>query len=109
MNRVRFGLTGLAFVFLLVLGAAALFGPGPVQPEAGGAQTETLATLGVAPGSEPAREGAGQAQPRQPAPAPAAPASPPPGVIDPDPLDAIPAPPPEQRETLPAEGELTEI
>ena len=51
MNRVRVGLTGLAFIFLLLLIAASGLRPDrSVAPD--GAQGETLATLGVAPGSE---------------------------------------------------------
>lgn len=50
MQRVRVGLTGLAAIFLLVLIAAAGIKPAasPVKPKA---QAETLAVLGVAPGS----------------------------------------------------------
>lgn len=51
MQRVRVGLTGLAFIFLLVLIAAAGLRPnrsvGPSEPHA-----ETLAMLGVAPGAD---------------------------------------------------------
>lgn len=50
MQRIRIGLTGLAFVFLLVLIASAGMRPErSVAPE--GAQGETLAMLGVVPGS----------------------------------------------------------
>ena len=50
MQRVRAGLTGLAAIFLLVLIAAAGLRPArPVVHEAG--RSETLAVLGVAPGS----------------------------------------------------------
>lgn len=51
MQRVRAGLTGLAAIFLMVLIAAA--GSKPVRPvvPAAGAHSETLAVLGVAPGS----------------------------------------------------------
>lgn len=53
MQRVRVGLTGLAFIFLLVLITAAGLRPGrSVAPAE--AQGETLAVLGVAPGAEPA-------------------------------------------------------
>jgi hypothetical protein len=52
MNRVRTGLTGLAFVFLIVLiGAANFWSFGNSAPKA---QEETLATLGVAPGGDEA-------------------------------------------------------
>lgn len=51
MQRVRVGLTGLAFIFLLVLIAAAGLRPNrsmaPTEPHA-----ETLAMLGVAPGAD---------------------------------------------------------
>lgn len=51
MQRVRVGLTGLAFIFLLVLIAAA-----GLRPDRSGARTEahaeTLAMLGVAPGAD---------------------------------------------------------
>lgn len=51
MQRVRVGLTGLAFIFLLVLIAAAGLRPDrSVAPAE--AQAETLAMLGVAPGAE---------------------------------------------------------
>ena len=53
MNRVRIGLTGLAFVFLLVLISAAGLRPGRSVAPAG-AQGETLAVLGVAPGMDSA-------------------------------------------------------
>jgi hypothetical protein len=53
MDRIRVGLTGLAFVFLLVLVAAAGLRPRESVAPAG-AEAETLATLGVAPGAEPA-------------------------------------------------------
>jgi len=50
MQRVRFGLTGLGAIFLLVLIAAAGIKPGTkaVKPQG---QSETLAVLGVAPSS----------------------------------------------------------
>ena len=50
MQRVRVGLTGLAFVFLLVLISSAGMRPERSVAPAG-AQGETLAMLGVAPGS----------------------------------------------------------
>lgn len=51
MQRVRVGLTGLAFIFLLVLVTAAGLRPGrSVAPAE--AQGETLAVLGVAPGAD---------------------------------------------------------
>ena len=54
MTRARFGLTGLAFVFLLVLSAAALFGRRDVQSESAAPSSgDTMAELGVAPPSEP--------------------------------------------------------
>ena len=50
MQRVRTGLTGLAAIFLMVLIAAAGLKPDhPAAPRA--APGETLAMLGVAPGS----------------------------------------------------------
>lgn len=49
-QRVRVGLTGLAAIFLLVMGAAAGLRPAKsVAPD--DAQGETLAVLGVAPSS----------------------------------------------------------
>lgn len=50
MQRVRVGMTGLAFVFMLLLVAAAGMRPDRSVAPAG-AQGETLALLGVAPGS----------------------------------------------------------
>jgi hypothetical protein len=50
MQRVRVGMTGLAFVFMLLLVAAAGMRPDRSVAPAG-AQGETLAQLGVAPGS----------------------------------------------------------
>ena len=70
MQRVRIGLTGLAFVFLLVMLATALVRPSNEAPLTGNlvgqqkagtapganraeaAPTEPLAELGVAPGNE---------------------------------------------------------
>ena len=69
MNRVRIGLTGLAFVFLLVLISAAGLRPGRSVAPAG-AQGETLAVLGVAPGMDSAAP-ATTAPPPQPAKKPA--------------------------------------
>jgi hypothetical protein len=56
MHRVRVGLTGLAFVFLLVMLATALLDAGrdqSVNAAAGNASepNEPLAELGVAPGN----------------------------------------------------------
>jgi hypothetical protein len=51
MQRVRVGLTGLAFVFLLLVVAAAGMRPDRSVAPAG-AQGETLALLGVAPRSD---------------------------------------------------------
>lgn len=70
MNRVRIGLTGLAFVFLLVLISAAGLRPGRSVAPAG-AQGETLAVLGVAPGMDSAAP-AKTAPPAQPVKQPAA-------------------------------------
>jgi hypothetical protein len=80
MQRVRVGLTGLAFVFLLVMLATAFLrmaggteSGGSAAPVAGNsaAPNEPLAQLGVAPGNPPTSEAA----PAKPAPAkPAAPA-----------------------------------
>jgi hypothetical protein len=50
MQRVRVGLTGLAFIFLLMLIAAAGMRPSESVAPAE-AEGETLAMLGVAPGS----------------------------------------------------------
>ena len=50
MQRVRAGLTGLAAIFLMVLIAAAGMKPGRPAATAG-THGETLAVLGVAPGS----------------------------------------------------------
>ncbi|MDO9489164.1 MAG: hypothetical protein Q7J32_12370 [Sphingomonadaceae bacterium] len=50
MQRVRVGMTGLAFVFMLLLVAAAGMRPDRSVAPAN-AQGETLALLGVAPGS----------------------------------------------------------
>ncbi len=62
MQRVRIGLTGLAFVFLLVLLGAAISrwgetGPGTnaaVEVNAAAEPNEPLAELGVAPGESSA-------------------------------------------------------
>jgi hypothetical protein len=67
MHRVRVGLTGLAFVFLLLIIAAAGMRPDRSVAPAG-AGGETLAVLGVAPGSDAA------SIQRASAPAPAVPA-----------------------------------
>lgn len=50
MHRVRVGMTGLAFVFMLLLVAAAGMRPDRSVAPAN-AEGETLAQLGVAPGS----------------------------------------------------------
>jgi hypothetical protein len=67
-QRVRWGLTGLAAIFLLFLVASA-----GMRPAASAApvdsQAEPLAVLGVAPGPGPAKFDA-QGQPRQAAPRP---------------------------------------
>jgi hypothetical protein len=87
MQRVRVGLTGLAFVFLAVL-LAAIFtrrpadeptitpnmieqqkagnAPAPAAPDPAGQTSETLAELGVAPGSADSNEAAGGERPAQP-------------------------------------------
>ena len=59
-QRVRIGLTGLAFAFLLVLLGSIISRSGredgipAIENEATNTPTEPLAELGVAPGSEPA-------------------------------------------------------
>ncbi len=79
MHRVRIGLTGLAFVFLVVLLAAVFTGrpadeppitpnsieqqragqpPAPLPPPTAGNPTEPLAELGVAPGNAESNTGA---------------------------------------------------
>lgn len=50
-ERVRGGLTGLAAIFLLVLAAAAGLRPDDRPAASAAAPAETLAVLGVAPGS----------------------------------------------------------
>ena len=83
MQRVRIGLTGLAFVFLLVMLATALVRPSNEAPltgnlieqqksgapagNAAAAPTEPLAELGVAPGNEEANNSAAVAAPVAPA------------------------------------------
>ncbi len=84
MQRVRIGLTGLAFVFVLVLLATSLIRPSaepPLTPNmverpetapavnsvAGAAPKEPLAELGVAPGNA---EPANSIRPNPPEPAP---------------------------------------
>lgn len=65
MQRVRVGLTGLAFIFLLVLITAAGLRPGrSVAPAE--AQGETLAVLGVAPGADQSAHAAAAATPAAP-------------------------------------------
>jgi hypothetical protein len=60
-QRIRIGLTGLAFAFLLVLLGSIISRSGrdgevaDVGNEATNTPTEPLAELGVAPGSEPAQ------------------------------------------------------
>jgi hypothetical protein len=70
MQRVRVGMTGLAFVFMLLLVAAAGMRPERSVAPAG-AQGETLALLGVAPGSgdvaKRAQEHAVEPQAKKPA------------------------------------------
>jgi hypothetical protein len=77
MQRVRIGLTGLAFVFILVLLGAVFTSPSaeepitanliehgraPAAPPANDAEPkEPLAELGVAPGNADANEAAGAA------------------------------------------------
>ena len=51
-QRVRWGLTGLAAIFLLVLGVSAGLRPAASTPV--DSRSEPLAVLGVAPGSGPA-------------------------------------------------------
>lgn len=94
MNRLRLGLTGLALVFVMVLLAAALFGPFTTVPGEGG-QNETLATLGVAPGNEEAKTEA-------PPPAP-------PTIQEQFDQDPLPALPEVVEEPDMTEGDLTEI
>jgi hypothetical protein len=55
MNRVRTGLTGLGFVFVLMLGASAMLRPSApplAGRESGKEAAEPLAQLGVAPGAD---------------------------------------------------------
>ena len=79
MQRVRIGLTGLAFVFVLVLLAAIFTSPSEEQPitanmieqqlrpgaaplnQAAAEPKEPLAELGVAPGNADSNTGAGAA------------------------------------------------
>lgn len=72
MHRVRVGLTGLAFVFLLVMLATAFLRAGDGRGTAtraaavnAAAPAEPLAELGVAPGNAPPR--AADAAPAHPA------------------------------------------
>ncbi|MEM8826951.1 MAG: hypothetical protein AAGD40_08540 [Pseudomonadota bacterium] len=108
MNRVRAGLTGLALVFVMGLLAAALFGPvGLVAPAEG--PSETLATLGVAPGAEV------ETVPEPVVPAPESRPMTPEELFNEPPLPAIPADPNAEADEMspimppPVEGELTEI
>ncbi|EMD82144.1 hypothetical protein [Pacificimonas flava] len=112
MNRVRFGLTGLALVFLMVLTAAALFAPSPRVDTLGedgkdrAEGADPLATLGVAPGSnEPERPPRAKADPPV-VPAPQPIPVPMPDFQAEDPLDAIPVPPEQEKKP---KGKLTEI
>lgn len=75
MHRVRVGLTGLAFVFLLVMLATTFLrvtGDSDVTNESAAtsneaaAPSDTLAELGVAPGNKPADPA--RTAPRPPAP-----------------------------------------
>lgn len=72
MDRVRTGLTGLGAVFLFTLAASLLFGGEPSAESRQAAQEkapgETLAQLGVAPGSEKDKKDK-QVLPPEPAPA----------------------------------------
>lgn len=86
MQRVRIGLTGLAFVFVLVLLAAIFTQPSDEQPitpnlieqqrvqgnegaaNAQAAPTEALAELGVAPGNAESNEAAAAPAPGAPQP-----------------------------------------
>ncbi|MBV7257220.1 hypothetical protein KCG44_10545 [Pacificimonas sp. WHA3] len=88
---------------------AALFGPvGLVEP--GGGQNDTLATLGVAPGSEEALDSAPEPESE---PQPPLPGFEQPAIIMPPPVEdvlpAIPADPNAPQEQRSSEGELTEI
>lgn len=77
MNRVRMGLTGLAFIFLIVVVTAVGRWPfGAADTPA--APQETLATLGVAPGGDDSAPPAAvpAAPPETPPPATAAPTGP---------------------------------
>jgi hypothetical protein len=89
MTRVRLGLTGLAFVLLAAMLAAAMLGPfgnrtGTVKQE------ETLATLGVAPGGDETGK-----------------AAEPPVQLESEPL--VPVEPDIEPFTLETEDDLTEI
>lgn len=66
-QRVRIGLTGLAFAFLLVLLGSIISRSGQDENAATGNEatntpTEPLAELGVAPGSEPQQNESGNQQ-----------------------------------------------
>ncbi len=97
MNRVRLGLTGLALVFVMVLLVAALFGPF-TSPPSGEGNNETLATLGVAPGGEEAKE---PAVPPTPTPQP--------GIDEQFKQDPLPGVPEVVEQPDMTEGDLTEI
>jgi hypothetical protein len=72
MQRIRYGLTGLAFVFLMVLLGTAVIRSGEgshsneSRPAASGASqpSEPLAELGVAPGEGTANQSTNQVQPK---------------------------------------------
>ena len=76
MQRIRIGLTGLAFVFLLVLLGTAISRSGedgsavPVHNELAAPEepNEPLAEIGAAPGTTGENESAGQAAPAKKAP-----------------------------------------
>ncbi len=70
MQRVRLGLTGLAFVFLTIMIAMAALRSDRVGTVSPPPQGETLAMLGVAPSAEPAAVEAVRAPAARPAPAP---------------------------------------
>ncbi|MEE4349413.1 MAG: hypothetical protein V2J26_04225 [Pacificimonas sp.] len=104
---MRTGLTGLAFVFLLVLSAAAFFG-GTGAPLTEPRAEDPLAALGIVPGGEAAQanpEAPERSIPRAEAP-PVAPEQfePLPGLDEPL-LDSIPRPAPD----APTDGDLVEI
>ena len=107
MDRIRVGLTGLAAVFLVTLGAALAFRPpegqmAGIESKAG----EPLAQLGVAPGAD--KESAKEAARNPPARADAAPAAGP-APSGPEGAVMVPAPfdtPASATPTLPMGGGL---